>query len=165
MATLRRGISVVDALLRWFAIMFNSNSSQLAFGYNTPERDQATDPHANQRIVEFVFPGEPRQQLSLILPTLAHLSHHADQRWLTCIGPLFLSKKDCQRYGLNWQRLLQVLPNNRCAIIELAERALATGKSHTVVSLVPATLSVQEMARLERAAATGRCQGIVIHSR
>ena len=118
-----------------------------------------------QSIVEFVFPGEPRQQLSLILPTLAHLSHHSDQRWLTCIGPLFLSKKDCQAYQLNWQRLLQVLPNQRCAIIDLAERALLAGKSHTVVCLAPTTLFASELNRLERAANLGRCQGIVIHGR
>jgi len=131
---------------------------------------QATINHSGlapqpQRIIEFVFPGEPRQQLSLILPTLAHLSHHTDQRWLTCIGPLFLSKKDCQAYQLNWQRLLQVLPNQRCAIIDLAERALLAGKSHTVVCLAPTPLSVPEMYRLERAAVLGRCQGIVIHGR
>jgi len=137
--------------------MSTQNSQQTALSYNNVTHDQ--------RIIEFVFPGEPRQQLPLILPTLAHLSHHQDQRWLTCIGPLFLSKKDCLAFELNWQRLLQVLPNQRCAIIELAERALQAGKSHTVVCLAPAVLSAQELARLERAATVGRCQGIVIHGR
>jgi cell division inhibitor SulA len=120
---------------------------------------------AGQNIIEVVFPGEPRQQLSLILPMLTHLSYDNDQRWLTCIGPQFLSKKDCQRFQLNWQRLLQVLPNNRCAVIDLAERALAAGKSHTVVCLNPVALPGADMARLERAAAAGQCRGIVIHGR
>lgn len=138
--------------------MFNQSSNQMLFN------DMRAQPMP-QRIVEFVFPGEPRQQMSLILPTLAHLSHHSDQRWLSCIGQVFLSKKDCQAFAVNWQRLLQVLPNQRCAMIDLTERALLAGKSHTVVCLAPASLSASELARLERAATVGQCQGIVIHSR
>lgn len=117
-----------------------------------------------QRIVEFVFPGEARQQLPLILPVLAHLTNNGDQRWLTCIGPQLLAKKDCRRYHLNWQRLLQVLPNQRCAVIDIAERALQAGKSHTVC-VVAEVLSEQDLQRLERAATLGNCRGIVIRSR
>lgn len=117
-----------------------------------------------QRIVEFVFPGEARQQLPLILPVLAHLTNTGDHRWLTCIGPQLLAKKDCRRYDLNWQRLLQVLPNQRCAVIDLAERALQAGKSHTVC-VVADILGEQDLARLERAATLGNCRGIVIRNR
>lgn len=117
-----------------------------------------------QRIAEFIFPGEARQQLPLILPTLAHLTNNGDSRWLTCIGPQLLAKTDCRRYRLNWQRLLQVLPNQRCSVIDLAERALQAGKSHTVC-VVAETLSAQDLARLERAAIAGHCHGIVIRGR
>jgi cell division inhibitor SulA len=119
---------------------------------------------AQQRIVEFVFPGEARQQLPLILPVLAHLTNNGDQRWLACIGPQLLTKGDCRRFRLNWQRLLQVLPNQRCSAIDLAERALQSGKSHTVC-VVADTLDEQDLLRLERAAAAGDCRGIVIRSR
>lgn len=119
---------------------------------------------AKQRIVEFVFPGEARQQLPLILPVLAHLTNNGDQRWLACIGPQLLTKGDCRRFRLNWQRLLQVLPNQRCSAIDLAERALQSGKSHTVC-VVAETLDEQSLVRLERAAAAGDCRGIVIRSR
>jgi cell division inhibitor SulA len=125
---------------------------------------EATGADSVQRIVEFVFPGEARQQLPLILPVLAHLTNNGDQRWLTCIGPQLLAKKDCHRYRLNWQRLLQVLPSQRCAMIDLAERALQAGKSHTVVCVVN-ELNAEHLARLERAASIGNCQGIVIRSR
>lgn len=117
-----------------------------------------------QHIAEFIFPGEARQQLPLILPVLAHLTNNGDPRWLTCIGPQLLAKVDCRRYRLNWQRLLQVLPNARCSVIDLAERALQAGKSHTVC-VVAETLSAEDMARLERAAIAGDCRGIVIRSR
>ena len=144
--------------------MLNTQSRQMVL--NTNSRLDEENRRDEQRIVEFVFPGEPRQQLSLILPVLANLSNNNDQRWLTCIGPSFLSKKDCQRFRLNWQRLLQVLPNQRCAaVIDLAERALQAGKSHTVVCVIPAALSAAELARLERAATLGSCQGIIIHGR
>jgi len=128
--------------------------------------EQTADETApRQRISEFIFPGEARQQLPLILPVLSHLSNSGNQRWLTCIGPQLLTKKDCQQYRLNWQRLLQVLPNQRCAVIDLAERALQAGKSHTVVCVVADLLSDQHLTRLERAASAGNCQGIVIRSR
>ena len=122
------------------------------------------DDAAEQRIVEFVFPGEARQQLPLILPVLAHLTNNGDQRWLACIGPQLLTKSDCRRYHLNWQRVLQVLPNRRCAIIDLAERALQAGRSHTVC-LVVESIDAKDLQRLERAAAMGNCRGIVIRSR
>lgn len=117
------------------------------------------------RIVEFVFPGEPRQQLSLVLPLIAHLSHQDAGRWLTCIGPVFLGKQDCQQLQLNWRRLLQVLPNQRVDTLELCERALAAGRSHTVVCLCEEAPTAEMLVRLERAAAQGGCQGIMIHGR
>jgi cell division inhibitor SulA len=118
-----------------------------------------------ERITEFVFPDQLQQHWSLILPLLSHLSHLPDSRWLSCIGLLHAQKKDCQQFGLNWQRLLQVFPNNRCAVFELTERVLQAGKSHTVVSWLPHAPTAGELARLEAAATNGHCQGIIIHSR
>jgi cell division inhibitor SulA len=125
------------------------------------------DPDDNlseQRIVEFVCPGDARQQLPLILPVLAHLSNTGDQRWLACIGPQLLTKSDCRRFRMNWQRVLQVLPNRRCAVIDMAERALQAGRSHTVC-VIAESIDAQDLLRLERAAAAGNCRGIVIRSR
>lgn len=120
-----------------------------------------------ERIIEVVVPAErnERPQLTLVLPLLAHLSNSNDGRWLTCIGPSFVSKHDCQRYGINWKRLLQVLPNQRVDHSDLCERALAAGRSHTVAFLVDEPPSAELLARLERAARQGNCQGIVIHTR
>lgn len=122
------------------------------------------DNPSEQRIVEFVCPGDARQQLPLILPVLAHLTNSGDQRWLACIGPQLLTKGDCRRYHLNWQRVLQVLPNRRCAVIDMAERALQAGRSHTVCVVVE-SIGAEDLKRLERAAALGNCRGIVIRSR
>lgn len=119
----------------------------------------------SEHIVEFVFPGAAWRQLGLILPVLGHLSHSGDQRWLTCIGSLLLTKKDCRQYGLNWQRLLQVLPSPRCEVLDIAERALQAGRSHTVVCVVDAALSAAQTAKLNQAARAGGCRCIVIRSR
>ncbi len=121
-------------------------------------------PH-RQRISEFVFPDSTPLPLSLVLTMLGHLSHHTDSRWLSCIGLPHTSKKECLQSGLDWQRFLQVFPSNKVAVLELTERVLQAGRSHTVVAWVPHSLSERDLARLEAAAATGKCQGILIRHR
>lgn len=120
---------------------------------------------AESRISEFIFPGDPRQQLPLILPMLGHLSRCGDSRWLTCVGASFLSKKDCLDFALDWRRLLQVLPSARCDVFELTARALAAGKSHTLICLAPTEASPQQIALLEQAARSGNCRCILIRGR
>ena len=126
---------------------------------------RAAQPAKVQRISEFVFPDSSPLPLSLVLNMLGHLSHSTDSRWLSCIGLPHTSKKECLQSGLDWQRFLQVFPNNRLAVFDLFERVLQAGRSHTVVAWLPAELSEQELARLEAAAAAGNCQGIVIRHR
>ncbi|HEY3699533.1 MAG TPA: hypothetical protein VGK97_09390 [Spongiibacteraceae bacterium] len=133
----------------------SSFQQQLATGYGEP---------AKSRIVEFVVPDASLRQLALIFPLLGHLSYCDDLRWLTCIGSLFISKKDCLQFGLNRHRLLQVLPSRRCNVIEITERALLTGKSHTVVC-VTEKISPQALIRLEHAAEHGQCRCIIVRGR
>jgi cell division inhibitor SulA len=123
-----------------------------------------------QRISEFVFPASIREQgrplpLSMVLAMLGHLSHSADSRWLSCIGLPHTSKRECLQAGLDWQRFLQVFPSSRIAMLDLVERVLQAGRSHTVVCWLPAELSERDLMRLESAAATGNCQGILIRHR
>ena len=116
------------------------------------------------RVIEFVVPEVSLRQLAFIFPLLGHLSYNEDPRWLTCIGPLLLSKKDCRQFGMNRYRLLQVLPSQRCNVIDIAERALASGKSHTVFCQTDA-LSEQDLASLELAAARGQARCVIVRSR
>lgn len=129
------------------------------------ERGAAPTPARWRRISEFVFPNAGPLPLSLILSMLGHLSHSRDSRWLSCIGLPHTSKKECLQSGLDWQRFLQVFPSNKVARLELAERVLQAGRSHTVVAWVPASLADGDLARLEQAAAIGNCQGILIRHR
>ncbi len=116
------------------------------------------------RVVEFVVPQISLSQLAFIFPLLGHLSYSEDQRWVTCIGALLLSKKDCRQFGLNRYRLLQVLPGQRCNVVDIAERALAAGKSHTVFCQVE-TLSEKDLARLELAATRGQARCVIVRRR
>lgn len=137
---------------------------------------QATPQHVTplqpQRISEFVFPAGLQRDgravplpLSLVLSMLGHLSHSSDSRWLSCIGLPHTSKKECLQSGLDWQRFLQVFPSNKLAVLELTERVLQSGRSHTVVAWLPAALSEKDMAKLEAAALAGNCQAILIRHR
>ena len=148
-----------------FPIHTHAGDSDL-FGV-TPAR---TAPANVQRISEFVFPaglqGDGRPlPLSLILTMLSHLSHSSDSRWLSCIGLPHTSKRECMQSGLDWQRFLQVFPSNRLAVLDLVERVLQAGRSHTVVAWLPAQIAEKDLLRLENAAATGNCQGILIRHR
>lgn len=127
--------------------------------------ETALEAAPTSHISEFIFPGEARQQLPILLPVLSHLSRCGDSRWLTCIGTSFLAKKDCADFGLDWRRLLQVLPSTRCDVFELTERALTAGKSHTVVCLAPVAPSQQQLSALEQAAHLGGCRCILVRSR
>lgn len=116
------------------------------------------------RIVEFVVPQISLPELAFIFPLLSHLSYSEDPRWVTCIGSLLLSKKDCRQFGLNRYRLLQVLPSQRCNVVDIAERALLAGKSHTVFCQAE-TVSAQDLLHLEQAAARGQARCVIVRSR
>lgn len=121
-------------------------------------------PAVTSRVVEFVVPEISLQQLTFIFPLLGHLSYSEDPRWVTCIGPLLLSKKNCRLSGLNRYRLLQVLPSQRCNVVDIAERALASGKSHTVFCQAE-TFSQEDLAKLEKAAARGQARCVIARNR
>lgn len=135
--------------------------------FTVSSNDAAAQTAPCQRISEFVFPSNSARSLplSLVLSMLGHLSHSSDSRWLSCIGLPHTSKKECLQSGLDWQRFLQVFPSNKLAVLELTERVLQAGRSHTVVAWLPASLSDRDLARLENAAAIGNCQGILIRHR
>lgn len=131
---------------------------------NEPLRDTGCDAATLSRVVEFIVPEVSLQQLAFIFPLLGHLSFNEDPRWLTCIGPQLLSKKDCRQFGLNRFRLLQVLPSQRCDVIDIAERALAAGRSHTVFCQAE-SISAQDLQRLESAAERGQARCVIARRR
>lgn len=118
----------------------------------------------SSNLIEIVLPGDARLHLPLILPILSQLTYDRGHGWLTYVGSTLLSKKNCIQFGLNWQRLLQVLPSIRCNTLDIAERALISGRSHTVV-VIATSCNSQQLQRLEIAALEGRCRCILIRTR
>lgn len=136
----------------------NNGGQQATFDYETPTERQ-------RRIMELVLPDDLRQQVPLLLSVVSHLSRQMDERWLTCIGASFLAKRECLDYQVNWQRLLQVMPNSRVGGFDLGERVLSAGRSHTVVLVTPGAPTPHQLYRLESAAHAGDCQGLLVHGR
>lgn len=127
--------------------------------------DSHQQPEAVSDLIEITLPGDVRSHLPLILPLVSQLTYDSGPGWLTYVGSALLSKKDCRQFGLNWQRLLQVLPSSRCCdTLEIAVRALLGGRSHTVV-VVAKACGPQQLQRLDEAAKKGECRCIVIHAR
>lgn len=121
-------------------------------------------PSTPSNLIEIAVPGDIRLHLPLILPILSQLTHDSGSGWLTYVGSNLLSKKDCRQFGLNWQRLLQVLPSTRCNALDITERALLGSRSHTVVAIVQ-SCTAQQLHRLESAALQGKCRCILIRAR
>lgn len=104
------------------------------------------------------------QSLSFVLPSLAFLSQQHTNRWLTWLPPTTITKRLLQDYNFDFSRTRFVYPKNNEQAFWLFWEALAEGNSHMVVG-APGALSEQQMARLERAAAFGKCSGLLLRDR
>ncbi|WP_053981846.1 hypothetical protein [Marinagarivorans algicola] len=105
-------------------------------------------------------------QTDITFAMLAHLSHQYKKpesagQWLTWICPTGLGKEALQRFDFDVLGLRILQPKQAPEIPRLMERALAAGNSHTVVVHCQA-ISHKRLARLERAASQGRCNGLII---
>ena len=118
-----------------------------------------TEPEA---FSELSLRGAAGHCLSLLAPILRELSENHDARWLTLIAPpRSLTQGWLRDAGLNRERILILQPGGRRSALQLAEEALALGRSHTVVSWLH-PLERQARRRLEQAARQGRAQSLNI---
>jgi len=113
-------------------------------------------------VTELVLTSDSPDQLHLLLPMLAHLSHNSGDRWITWISPKHLNRDLLAAYGVNTQciRLIHCQDENLWVIWE----ALASGTSNTVIAS-PGRLSEKELMQLEVAATKGECQGLLLRTR
>ena len=102
--------------------------------------------------------------LSLVLPSLAFLSHQSNDRWLTWLPPAGITKSLLQQYGFEFSRTRFVYPKNDEHAFWLFWQALAEGNSHMVVG-TPGCLGETQLARLEHAAIVGNCSGLILRDR
>lgn len=114
-------------------------------------------------VTELVLTSESSDQLHLLLPMLAYLSHNSGDRWITWVSPKYLSRDLLLAYGVNINciRLIHSQDENPLWLIW---EALASGTSNTVIAS-PGRLNEKELLQLEVAATKGECQGLLLRAR
>ncbi|MEJ2418166.1 MAG: SulA-like leucine-rich domain-containing protein [Exilibacterium sp.] len=126
---------------------------------------------ANNRVVQpdsgvtevVLSRGCPRQ-LALLLPMLAHLSWQPDNRWITWIAPSGIDRQTLISYGVNTTKIRLIHTSGVENILWMTWEALAKGNSYTVISS-PGKITEKAYAQLEKAAARGRAQGLLLRMR
>lgn len=114
-------------------------------------------------VTELVLTSENSDQLHLLLPMLAYLSHNSANRWITWISPKYLSRDLLLAYGVNINCLQLIHCQDENPLWVIWE-ALASGTSNTVIAN-PGRLSEKELLQLEVAATKGECQGLLLRAR
>ena len=100
----------------------------------------------------------------LVLPMLAHLSRVGDGRWLTWLAPESMSTSAWRDYGFA-ATVRQIHTQAQSEqLVDLFEKALRLGNSHTVVAPLP-KLTSKRTRQLERLASRHDCSGLVLRYR
>ncbi len=114
-------------------------------------------------VTELVLTSDSPEQLHILLPMLAYLSHHSGDRWITWISPKHLHRDLLSAYGVN-TRTIRLIHSQDENPLWLIWEALASGTSNTVIAS-PGRLSEKELMQLEAAATRGECQGLLLRTR
>ena len=115
-------------------------------------------------VTELVLANDSLEQLALILPMIAFLSHSQGERWITWISTQPISRELLEAYGVNTRVLRFVHCKDGDNARWVTWEALAAGTSHTVIAS-PGKLTDKELAQLEQAAYMGKTQGLLIRLR
>ena len=121
---------------------------------------------AKASINELILSGHPWQAEQLLTPILSQLSSDSE-RWLTLILADKSDTKTLQwlkNCNLNQDKVQIFSSTDVNQTLELTQKALASGTSHTVVSWL-GHLDKGWLSKLENAAQNGQCQGLAIRSR
>ncbi len=115
------------------------------------------------KITEIVTQSGDLGDMPLLMPLLAKLSQ--EDRWLAWISPpIHLPKALLQDAGIDLKKVILLYPDENLSAKQLAEKALAAGTCHAVISWV-GDISNEEMQRLELSAQLGSSNGILIRQR
>lgn len=115
-------------------------------------------------VTELILADDSLQQLGLILPMIAFLSHQQSQRWITWITPHPISRQRLESYGVNTRILRFIQADDGEQARWVTWEAMAAGTSHAVIAS-PGKLGDKELSQLEQAAYRGDCQGLLLRLR
>lgn len=115
-------------------------------------------------VSELMIPAWEQASFELLLPMLSHLSHQAEDRWLTWIGKPCLSKDIAQAHQLNRSNVRMINSQSDQETLWLMWDALNNGTSAFVVASFQSTQSVthKERSLLEAACNSGHARALVV---
>lgn len=113
-------------------------------------------------ITEIVLPN--CKGLSLLMPTLAHLSRLTGERWFTWMPHQRVTKASLQSYEFDLTKIRLIHPSCESQSFSFLWEALAQGNSQTVVAS-PGRLTERQINQLEQAAQIGQCTGLLVRYR
>ncbi|MDC9720445.1 MAG: SulA-like leucine-rich domain-containing protein [Gammaproteobacteria bacterium] len=112
------------------------------------------------QITEIILRGEAWNNVQLLLPLLAQLSH--DQRWLAWVAPpKLLPKEQLKAAGFDLNKIILLQPDAQHDTMSLAQQALKSGTCHAVISWFGA-LDEDQLSHLAQAAEQGNSQAFLI---
>ena len=111
-------------------------------------------------ITEIIVRGEAWNNIQILLPLLAQLSH--DQRWLAWVAPpKLLPKAELKAAGFDLNKIILLKPDAQHDTMSLAHRALKSGTCHAVISWFGA-LADDQLNELAQAAELGNSRAFLI---
>ena len=120
---------------------------------HTPAQDLSS-------ITEIIMRGEAWNNVQILLPLLAQLSH--DQRWLAWVAPpKLLPKAQLKAAGFDLDKIILLKPDAQHDTMNLAQQALKSGTCHAVISWF-GTLADDQLNDLAQAAELGNSHAFLI---
>jgi cell division inhibitor SulA len=118
---------------------------------------------------EFGFKASTYREMSIqgasgtpsVLPLLSRLSHHLDERWLTCVNSPVLAKDVAIAADIQPRKLLQVKTSATMGTAEIIKKAIRAGHSHTVIGFCD-DLTISQREELKQCAELADCQCLVL---
>ncbi len=140
--------------------------NQLALATSAESYDNSDGGHITDLVLP-AHPGTPGRAARTLSAMLKGLSDSDTGRWICWVSqhalqPGLLHLDTSER---NSSRILQVLPKQSQNLIELAKRALLSGRSDTVALCIEEPISAEQRRDLEQAAAQGGSECLLIQVR
>tara|TARA_B110000503_G_scaffold19599_1_gene29221 strand:- start:1327 stop:1782 length:456 start_codon:yes stop_codon:yes gene_type:complete len=111
-------------------------------------------------ITEIIMRGEAWNNVQMLLPLMAQLSH--DQRWLAWVAPpKLLPKAQLKAAGFDLNKIILLKPDAVHDTMSLAHQALKSGTCHAVISWF-GCLEADQLNHLAHAAELGNSRAILI---
>lgn len=121
-------------------------------------------PRRSGGVTELVLTSDAPEQAALLLPMIAYLSHHCENRWVTWIAPQQITRELLESFGVNTRCIRLIHCKDPEQALWVTWEALQAGNSHTVIAS-PGKLNEKELLHLELAAHNGSCQGLLLRLR